>query len=161
MVTLEPVHEEDADVLDRLYQLYAHDWSEHLPLSLDDRGRFDVSVSRAWWSDAARWPFFLREEGRLVGFALVSRGSRAEGSEDAMDVGELFVARGARRRGVGAAAVRALFARFPGPWEVRVRGSNGPARAFWARVLGAPVRTWIHDGVEWHVHAWSPYGQSD
>lgn len=152
MLTLEPVPEARADVLDRLFQLYAHDWSEHLPLPLRDDGRFSVSVSEEWWTARDRWPFFLRDEGALVGFALVSRGSRVGGPSTVMDLGEFFVVRGARRRGVGAAAVRALFARFPGAWEVRVRRSNGPARAFWTRVLGAAVRSELRDGVEWEVH---------
>lgn len=152
MLTLEPIAEARAEVLERLFQLYAHDWSEHLPLPLGEDGRYPVSVSREWWTAPGRWPFFLRDDGSLAGFALVSRGSRVGGSSTAMDMGEFFVVRGARRRGVGAAAVRALFARFPGPWEIRVRRSNGPARAFWARIVGASVRSELIDGVEWEVH---------
>ncbi len=155
MIELEPIPASSVETLDRLFQLYAHDWSEWLPLALDERGRFGATPSPDWWAREGHWPFFLRDAGALVGFALVSRGSRAGGSADAMDMGEFFVVRGARRRGTGSAAVRALFARFPGPWEARVRRSNPNARAFWARLAGSAPRPYTRDGVDWEVFSWA------
>lgn len=151
MIELEPIPESGAETLDRLFQLYAHDWSEWLPLALDERGRFAATPSPDWWARDDHWPFFLRDAGALVGFALVSRGSRAGGPSDVMDVGEFFVVRGARRRGTGSTAAKALFARFPGAWEVRVRRSNPTARAFWARLVGGTPRAHVREGVDWEV----------
>jgi predicted acetyltransferase len=74
-----------------------------------------------------------------------------------MDVAEFFVVRGARARGVGRAVVRALFARFDAPWEIRVRQSNPPAQKFWSRVVsgwqGVPPipEPFVHDGVSWNL----------
>ncbi len=160
-VALEPIAQEQAAVLRNLTQLYAHDFSEHVPLDLDADGRFDVSLGDRWWTED-HYPFFIRCDERLCGFALVRRGSQLTGATDVMDVAELFVVRGARRRRVGATAARALFDAFPIGWEVRVRQSNAAALAFWSRaveawvgrpVASAPVSS---GGVDWSVFRMEP-----
>jgi predicted acetyltransferase len=50
---------------------------------------------------------------------------------------EFFVARGFRKRGVGAAAAREVWRRLPGTWEVRVLEGNEPACSFWAAAIDA------------------------
>jgi hypothetical protein len=51
----------------------------------------------------------------------------------------------------------ALFAMFPGRWEIRVRRTNVAAMSFWSRVvewwMGRPVasRAFSCEGVEWDV----------
>lgn len=154
---LESIERDRGDVLGRLFQLYAHDFSEHVPLGLTDSGRFDVSAGELWWSRADHHPFFVRIEGRLAGFALVRRGSKLDGDPNVMDVAEFFIVRGERQQGVGRQAVRALLERFPGRWQVRVRQSNPPALQFWSRVLnewgagGVACSTFSEQQVEWHV----------
>lgn len=151
---LEPIRREQAPVLRNLFQLYAHDFSEHVPLDLAETGRFDVDAGEQWWASDDHFPFFLRASGKLCGFALIKRGSRITFATEVMDVVEFFVVRGARRTGVGTAAARALFTAFPGAWEIRVRTTNGPALSFWSRVVEPwPVRRapFARDGVEWDV----------
>lgn len=156
-VALEPIARERALVLANLFQLYAHDFAEYVPLELLQDGRFDVTLADVWWTRADHFPFFVRCEGKLCGFALARRGSRVTGEHDVMDVAEFFVVRGARRRGVGARAARALFEAFPGWWEIRVRRANGAAVQFWSTVAQEltgrpPVPASVSiDGVEWAV----------
>ena len=107
--------------------------------------------------DAEHFPFFIRDGERLYGFALARRGSRLTTATDVMDVAEFFVIRGARGRGVGAAAALALFATFPGRWEIRVRHTNTLAKRFWARVAhhraGRPIASeaFTADNIAWDV----------
>jgi predicted acetyltransferase len=138
-IVLEVITQGQRPVLDNLVQLYAHDFSEYAPLELGHDGRFDVSLGDAWWSSADHFPYFIRFEGALVGFALLCRGSRISQAKDVMDVAEFFVVRGARGKGIGLAVAHELFRRFPGTWEIRVREANKGARAFWASV----VERWI------------------
>jgi predicted acetyltransferase len=76
---------------------------------------------------------------------------------DVMDVAEIFVVRGARGRKVGATVARALFAAFPGGWEIRVRQSNPAALEFRSRAVenwvGRPVASApvSFEGVDWNV----------
>lgn len=161
-VILEPIAHDHADVLRRLFQLYAHDFSEHTALVMRDDGLLDVQLDERWWTSPNHHPFFVRVAGRLSGFALAARGSRITKDPRVMDVAELFVVRGERRRSVGARAARALFERFPGPWEVRVRKTNADALPFWTRVIraaaGREVASVEHheEDVDWDVFHFEP-----
>lgn len=156
-MTLEPIAKDQSSVLDNLVELYAHDFSEHVPLDLKPDGRFGVSLGDGWWTRDDHFPFFVRWDGKLSGFALVRRGSRITNAADVMDVAEFFVVRGARGRRVGTQAAHALFEAFPGQWEVRVRRTNGLALKFWSRAmqswLAQPVTRapFSSEGVEWDV----------
>jgi predicted acetyltransferase len=156
-VALDPIARDQAPVLESLFQLYAHDFSEHVPLALEPNGRFDVAIADRWWAGDGHFPFFLRSNGRLCGFALVERGSRITDASDVMDVAEFFVVRGARGKRTGTTAAHALFTAFPGRWEVRCRRSNVAARAFWSRAVGSwtsrPATSvpFSSEGVDWDV----------
>ena len=157
LVTLEAITKEQAPVLSNLFELYVHDFSEHVPCQLKANGRFDLSIDERWWTDAEHFPFLVRHGSELCGFVLARRGSRVSADVDAMDVAEFFIVRGARRKGAGMAAAHALFTRFPGRWEMRVRRTNGAAMSFWVRVaaawLGAEAvpTPFSAQGVTWGV----------
>lgn len=154
-VVLEPVGIERAPALRNLFQLYAHDFSEHVALDLNRDGCFDVTVSDDWWTRGDRFPFFIVHHDALCGFALARRGSRVSASADAMDVAEFFVTRGARRKQIGTRAARMLFTTFAGPWEVRVRQTNRPGLEFWRRAveaiteLPAVSTSFSAEGADW------------
>jgi predicted acetyltransferase len=156
-VILEPIAQQQAAVLQNMVELYAHDFSEHVPLDLKPNGRFDVSIGDLWWTAVGHYPFFIRWHGKLVGFALVRRGSRVTAATEVMDVAEFFVIRGARGRGIGTSAAHALFGAFPGAWEMRVRRTNVAAMKFWSRSVeawtGRPAHgiSFSADGVDWNV----------
>jgi predicted acetyltransferase len=132
-VTLQAIAQERAAVLVNLFELYVHDFSEHMRIPLKPSGRFELLLDDAWWKSPDHFPFLLLHDGELCGFALVRRGSRVTADADVMDVAEFFVARGWRQQRVGMAAAHALFARFAGRWEIRVRESNVGAQRFWLR----------------------------
>jgi predicted acetyltransferase len=156
-VVLEPITLERASVLDNLFELYVHDFSEQMPLTIKASGRFELTPGDDWWTREGHFPFFIEQGGELAGFALIREGSRVTGAPDVMDVADFFVLRGARGRGLGEAAAHALFSAFPRTWEVRVRRTNVAALRFWSRV----VQTWVGkpvaslplaiEGVDWHV----------
>lgn len=155
--TLQPIARAQAPVLDRLVQLYAHDFSAHMPLALGPDGRYDVSFGDRWWTDQDHHAFFVRWHDQLAGFALVRQGSQVTAAPDVMDVAEFFVVRGARRQGVGTQAAHALFETFPGGWEMRVRRTNRAAKTFWVQAAetfgGRPpgCTPYVKDGVDWDV----------
>jgi predicted acetyltransferase len=134
---LDVIAPEEAATLHSLMQLYAHDFSEFMPLEVEPNGRFALPATEHWWSRDDHFPFFIRRDGKLAGFALVRRGSRITGDPEVMDMAEFFVLRGERRHGIGRSAAHALFAAFPGTWEVRVRRTNVPAHRFWLGALEA------------------------
>jgi predicted acetyltransferase len=125
----------DAARLERLLQLYLHDFSEILGEPPDDDGRFAYPHLAAYWEDPGRVPLLILSDGRLAGFVLLASGSRLTEDEAVTDVAEFFVVRGLRRRGVGLVAARLAFACRAGPFEVRVMERNAGAAAFWRRAV--------------------------
>ena len=143
-VTLETATQSDAPLLSNLLELYIHDMSEVFPfLELGPDGRFGYRRLPLYWSEPdRRFALVIRYDGRIAGFALVTRGSPASPDPEVLDVEEFFVVRKYRRAGVGRAAAFLLWKRFPGQWTVRVSQGNRGALAFWSAVVAdfAPGR---------------------
>src|ERR1700677_420994 len=68
-----PAEHTDLETLRNLFQLYAYDFSEVLPLDVDAAGRFSEPQLAAYWADVWHVPYMLRVDDRLGGFALVHR----------------------------------------------------------------------------------------
>ncbi len=134
--TVSPASAADESVLRHLVQLYAYDFAEIMGWDIPDGGRFPDAIVDGCFDGGRRHAFLLRVGGRLAGFAIVDTRSRLSGEDGIRDMAEFFVARTARRRGVGSSAARALFDRFGGRWEVRQTPANLPATAFWRSVIG-------------------------
>jgi predicted acetyltransferase len=143
----------DQEALRNLFQLYTYDFSEILPLDVEETGRFKEESLDSYWKDAWRFPFLLRTDGHLAGFALVHHRSKLATADNVWDMADFFVLRGYRRRGVGLTAAHWIFAAHAGEWEVRQRHANVAATAFWRRVIsvytGGSFREELLDDERW------------
>jgi predicted acetyltransferase len=156
-IVLEPVTRDSALTLRNLFELYAYDFSEHMPLRIKASGRFELTPGDVWWTRDDHFAYFIKLRGELAGFALLRAGSRVTNASDVMDVAEFFVLRGIRGRGIGRIAAHALFRAFPQAWEVRVRRTNVAGMQFWSGVaeswVGHPVSgsPFSVEGIEWDL----------
>jgi predicted acetyltransferase len=157
-VQIIPATSEDRPTLRNLLQLYLHDFSEVLPRAPDRDGTFPYPHLDAYWIDDWRKPFLITADGEVAGFAFVRTQSVVTGADGIADMAEFFVVRGLRRHGVGRAAARLLFARFPGTWEVRVIEHYAAARAFWVAAIEQAAQSppeqsnWVNEhGVRFEV----------
>jgi predicted acetyltransferase len=131
----------DAAILANLLELYAHDLSETFELELGADGRFGYEKLPLYWSEPERrFPFLIRRGDRIVGFALITRGSPASDDPDDFDVAEFFVGRRHRHSSVGRKAACLLWNQFPGRWIVRVSEGNLAGGRFWASVIAEYTR---------------------
>jgi predicted acetyltransferase len=121
----------DESILRNLLELYLHDFSEMTGADVDAHGLFGYRWLDSYWTEPDRHPFLIRADGRLAGFALVRSGTPH-------DMAEFFVLRKYRRSGVGLLAARAVFAAFPGEWQVREMTANTGATAFWRTAIPVP-----------------------
>jgi predicted acetyltransferase len=122
-------------IVSNLLELYMHDFSEFHPLDLGPDGRFGYPHLDRYWHDPGKHPFLVKVNGKWAGLVLVHRGSRISGDEDVWDVGEFFIARRHRKRGVGTEIALQIWRRFTGRWEVRVMESNAAALRFWQHAV--------------------------
>ena len=144
----------------RLIQLYIYDLGGDR-WGVEADGTFgSPGWHRRFWRRDHGHHFVVRLDGRPAGFALVRERAHFAGA-GVREISEFFVLRKYRRRGVGTRAARALFARFPGRWEVAVLTWN-PAQRFWRGVirrvaLGRVGASRRHHGdltfVVWHFDA--------
>jgi predicted acetyltransferase len=86
-----------------------------------------------WFGDPNSFPLVILKSPDPVGFALVVRG---EGTVD-FRMSEFFITRAWRRLGIGATAVRLIFSRFAGRWEITEYLRNTSAVGFWRRVVAS------------------------
>jgi predicted acetyltransferase len=76
------------------------------------------------------------------------------------NMGEFFVLRKYRRRGVASEAVRQVLAAYPGRWEVAVVARNAAAQSFWPRAIAAApnvseLERREGDGEHWRGPIWT------
>jgi predicted acetyltransferase len=129
-------------VLQHLFQLYTHDfsdfWVDTERGDLQSDGRFaEYPLDEYWtvpsWSASLIW----RDEV-LAGFVLLNNRTHTGGHVD-HNVAEFFILRKHRGRGVGRQAAALVFSQYPGTWEVAIARKNVHARSFWRGVVhGAP-----------------------
>lgn len=130
---------EERLVVERLLQLYEYDASEFYGADLGADALYRVMDPAALWRPGYH-VFLVTVDGRLAGFAFVTRHASYLGEGETWLIDEFFVMRKYRRRGVGERVARDLFDRFPGRWEVAQLAINLPAQAFWRTVIGRYTR---------------------
>lgn len=123
-----PAGRSDRAVIQRLLELYRHDFSEFDGSDVDEHGEFGYAYLDRYWVEQERHPFLFKVDDKWAGFALVRSGPP-------VDMAEFFVLRKFRRCGIGREAARILFESFPGPWRVRQQRSNPGATAFWRKAI--------------------------
>jgi predicted acetyltransferase len=164
LVRVVPATEVDRPLIERLIQLYVHDFSELEPPGSD---RFEVGADGlfepypaldAYWGDASRWPLIIHIGGAVVGFALIDAEAHGGAAVD-RNMAEFFVLRKHRRGGVAREAARQIFQRHPGRWAVAVAERNLVALAFWPKAISGAsnvegLEAVQGDGVRWRGPIW-------
>lgn len=148
-----------------MVQFYLYDFSEMEPdgpdaLVFDEAGGFGpMPYFDDYWTDDDRHPLLIRQGEVPVGFALLNTHSHRGGNVE-RNMGEFFIARKYRRRGIATATVAKLFALYPGEWEVAVTHYNQTAQIFWLKAIAASpnvsgLTRHEGDGVHWTGSIWS------
>ena len=137
-VRLELATKSQRPVIERLLQLYWYEFSEMEQTDVGADGLFHLDVDGyipLYWKESGRSPFLIIVDGKVAGFVLVNGWTMRWGHADAHSIGEFFVMRRYRRRGVGRTAAIAAFTLFPGQWEVAQIAPNIEGIAFWRDVI--------------------------
>jgi predicted acetyltransferase len=149
-IALIEVDESEKSVLRQLLELYSYDFSEFEDADVNDHGLYGYKYLDHYWTENTRYPFFIRVNGKLAGFVLISEHTYTVDQSEAKSVTEFFVMRKYRRKGIGKSVAFQVFEKFPGKWEVIQHGHNAPSKLFWEKTIGeycggnyrkAPVKT--------------------
>jgi predicted acetyltransferase len=107
--------------------------------ALGEIGHREPDQLQRWFVDRNATLLTILDDKQPAGFAMVARETQASRAAD-FRMAEFFVARGYRRRGVGRNAVRLIFDRFAGRWEILEYSRNPAAVSFWRNVVAAYTR---------------------
>ncbi len=165
VIRVERASAAERPLIEGMSRFYIYDFSEMEPagsdeMDFDQRGDFGVlPYLPEYWTESGRRPLLIRLGEKPAGFALINTHSHRGGSVE-RNMGEFFVARKYRRRGVAGEAVRQVLALYPGRWEVAVAERNTAAKAFWPRAIAAApnVTDLVRlegDGEHWRGPIWT------
>lgn len=126
------VKEDDKDIIKNLFPLFIHDISEYdSDEDVDARGAFDIDFLEMYWRECDLIPLLIKVQERIAGFILLQTGKYAPPSKEDYYIGQFFILKGYRRKGIGKEAVRKLLNKFPGKYLVGQLPNNIPAIRFW------------------------------
>lgn len=137
-ISITPAAEEHMPIIQNLARFYAYDLSkscgfyEVFDWSFPEDGLYvGLDVSKYWQPN--RYPFLIRVDNELAGFALINK----IGSLPDIDwnMGEFFIVGKFQGKGVGRQVAFELFNQFPGKWEVMQMPPNLPAIKFWKKII--------------------------
>jgi len=141
MVSLELT--DDRIKIANLFNYYVYDMSEFTGWSPGGSGLFvddpEQITIHEYWQNEYYFPYVIKVDDELAGFALV----RMLNEKDCFDIGQFFVLRKFKGKGIGREAIEYLFRTHPGKWQVRVLVQNTGAKVFWDRVLPESSKTHI------------------
>jgi predicted acetyltransferase len=129
--------QEREPILADLLELYSRELGPLFGLELRKNGRFGYANLPLYWTDPLRYPFLVRVDGELAGFALVCRTPGLRGDEEVWDMAEFFVMPEFRKQGIGTRIAHEVWRGFPGAWQIRVLRANQAALHFWQRAAKA------------------------
>ncbi len=132
-IEVKPALITDKSIIHRMIELFRHDLSEFEDLDLDEHGYFGYPYLDYYWIESDRYPFIVRFDGKLAGFALVNRHTYLPDSQ--YSVAEFFILRKYRRHGIGRQVAFDVFDRFRGRWEISKLPTNDIALQFWSNVI--------------------------
>ena len=155
--------EEDRPIVRNMVSYYIYDMAESTGWNIKPNGTFggcdDLAEYWQTWhpeSGSDRWPhedwqgfpYIVRVDGQLAGFALLKHLGKT--LPNTYDIGEFFILRKYRQKGLGKHVAHTLFDRHRGNWEIRQMFSNTPAQAFWRKIISEYTGGKYRDTTEVH-----------
>jgi predicted acetyltransferase len=130
-------HPQDKSILSHLIELYLYDFSEFMGWDVRNDGRFGDDGLKGCWTEPWRHPFLVKVDGSIAG------------DEHTMDMGEFFILRKYRRKGIGYRVASDIFDLFPSKWEVRQLALNVDAQTFWRKVINRYTNNQFYE-ISWN-----------
>jgi predicted acetyltransferase len=131
----------DTPVIERLWQLYSHDMSEFRGTLPDAAGAFKSGRLEGYLGGDDVDGYLATINDAPAGFAFVM-----DAHGEPRHMGDFFVVRAVRRRGVGYQLARDVIERYRGRWEIAFQAENAGAPEFWRRVVSEVVGSaWRED----------------
>lgn len=142
------IHSTFEDYLDDLTRINMNTGMFPAYTASEEFGDRQPEMMARWFADDSSHPLVILRNDEPVGFALVSRPMMKRADSADHRLAEFFVAKSARRLGVGREAAELIFNRFNGRWEITEMLRNQTAVAFWREVVGSYTHGDFRESVQ-------------
>lgn len=157
--SLVEVEGSDYTLIQNLIRFYVYDMSEFTGWPCPENGLYGGVDDQPYYfgktpdNRDALWPEGWTGKGykiivgsEIAGFCLV----RIFNGENYRlhDIGEFFIIRKFRNKGLGRQVAHAVFNMYPGKWQIRQLLENRPAQIFWRRVIASYTRDKFEDSIK-------------
>ena len=157
--TLVEVNNADYTLIQNLIRFYIYDMSEFMGWPCPEDGLYGGVDDQPYYfgktpeNEDALWPegwtgkgYKILVDGEIAGFCLVRFFNK--GDAQLHDIGEFFIVRKFRKKGLGRRVAHTIFGLFPGSWQVRQLLENRPAQLFWRKVIAAYTNGQFEDSIK-------------
>lgn len=134
-ITLHLMPVDEKALLVRLMELYNYEFSAFSNDDISEYGYYGYDHIDDYWNEEGRFPYLIRVDGKIAGFALICPHCDYRREADARCFGEFFIMLKYRGMGVGKQVAMRLFDQHRGPWEICYWKNNIPAGKFWTKVV--------------------------
>lgn len=134
-VRIRQIGKQQRTTVERLAQIYEHDFSEIEELEVNADGTYATPYLEKYFTQKGKKAFLFYIDNVIAGFALIDNTPRIFIDMPAYRVGEFFIQPALRGKGIGKKAAFLLFDTYPGKWEVQETKVNVGAQRFWRRVF--------------------------
>lgn len=145
---LVPASLEDYPVLQNMARFYVYDLSEYMDYEMPGNGLYDCIDFAKYWDSPDSFPFLIRYDNDLAGFAIIDKKGSVPGTQ--YNMAQFYLARRFKRKGLGRLAAYRCFDQFRGTWEIMVMPGNEGAYRFWRAVIKAYTKDRFVEG-SWPV----------
>lgn len=130
----------DRALVENLWQCYQHDLSEFRGNLPGPDGRYRADRVTLYLGSPDHTAFLIETDDSPAGFVMTRKGD-----DSGHVLGEFFVVRPMRRRGLGRTVATDVISRHPGRWEIAFQEANARAARFWTGIARELA------GTEWAV----------
>ncbi len=100
-VTLHLMSVDEKALLIRLMELYSYEFTAFSNDDINEYGYYGYDHIDDYWNENGRFPYLIRADGKIAGFALICPHCDYREEPDARCFGEFFVMLKYRRMGIG------------------------------------------------------------
>jgi len=101
-------------------------------VGIDGKLDIDLSIIDSYWEEDGHYPYFVISNSEIAGFSLLRKYPE---DKTYYDIGQFFILRKFKGKGIGCEAFRQSVSKFPGKWMTRVLPGNMGAKKFWLKVI--------------------------
>lgn len=143
MIQLIPVKEKDKTLFWSINQKYLYEMTLYYPDKMDENGNYHYGYFEQYFVDEKRKAYFIYNDDAIVGFVMINPYSVLNHEPD-YTIAEFTIFPSFRGKHLASQAVKLIFDRFKGSWEIKFSDNNLAAKRFWTQITAKYNPTLTH-----------------